>query len=86
MRQMQFESFRRIQAANYRHGQDWIAAFAGRTNFRDPETGKVYSLPSGYGSYCLDATSTHAIIGRDVKPGTWAGAPSEACARMLQPN
>jgi hypothetical protein len=89
MQQMQLRTFQALQARSYRTGQDWIATFAGNENLRDPATGKVCSVPYGYGSYCLDdrgATPT-VLMGADMAPAyPWAPRNAGACWRPDLPN
>jgi hypothetical protein len=69
VQQLQAQSFESIQARDLDTGQHAIAALGGDTLEGDPGSGTVYSLPYGYGGYCVDATGTTAILGAGVTPG-----------------
>ncbi len=84
MQQMQTATYEQIQKANYRTQQNWIAALGENVNMIDPITGKVYTLPDGYGNYCLDASGSEVLEGRDVELGRSVGN-SSPCSTMLQP-
>jgi hypothetical protein len=83
MQQMQKDAYDAIQAARYHDGQNWIATLGNEVNMQNPETGNVYSLPAGYGSYCLDASGQTALMGPDLKPGESIGHSSPQCQTVL---
>lgn len=83
IRRMQLRTFQAIQTRKIRTGQNWIATFGGNTNLRDPETGKYYTVPDGYGSYCLDDRGPTPVVlmGPDEVPGKAIGGA--VCQRRL---
>jgi hypothetical protein len=86
IRQMQFQAFQTIQAANLRMAQDWIATLANETYVQDPGTGISYLVPAGYDRYCLnDAHNEIFLGGPDLVPGRSVGSPSNICGTLLRP-
>jgi hypothetical protein len=85
MQQMQLQTFHALEAREYRTGQDWVATFGGNTNVRDPATGKYYTVPYGYRSYCLDGrgSTPMVLMGPDEAPGKSIGRA--VCQRRLVP-
>ena len=83
MQQMQNDTYGAIQAANYHNGLNWIATLGDKVNMQDPRTGKVYALPAGYGSYCMDASGNTALMGLDLKPGQSVSKSSAQCDTLL---
>ncbi len=78
MQQLQTRVYQSIQASSLDTGQHAIAALGGNNLEQDPGTGAVYSLPAGFGGYCLDTTGTTAVVGSGVTPGV------DGCATVLR--
>jgi hypothetical protein len=81
---MQSETYQAIEQAQYKTQRDWIAAFAGQTIVRNPNTGDEYSVPAGYSSYCLDAAGNTVLAGNDIHRGQWLTNASRSCETQLQ--
>src|SRR5579885_2117913 len=85
VQQMQQEAFERRQAQIVHDAEQWSAALRGEDLVRDPQTGKLYSVPHGYQQYCSGDYSLDPTIiasnGTDVMPGSWAG--KHVCARIM---
>jgi hypothetical protein len=78
MRQLQAQTYQAERAGSLMAGENAIAALGGNALEQDPSSGSEYSLPAGYGGYCLTATGTAAIVG-DVTRGV------DGCTTILRP-
>jgi hypothetical protein len=83
VQRMQLEAFERRQEAMVHDTRHWVAALAGEELVRDPETGKIYPVPYGYQTYCIDDNPLDPtiLLGNDISPGTWVG--NHVCKRRL---
>jgi hypothetical protein len=85
VQEMQQEAFERRQAQIVHDAEHWSAALRGDDIVRDPQTGKLYSVPHGYQQYCIDDNALDPTIiasnGTDVMPGSLAG--KHVCARIM---
>jgi len=78
MQQLQAQTYQTERTGSLTASENAIAALGGNALEQDPSTGGEYSLPAGYGGYCLSATGTMAIVG-NVTEGV------DGCTTILRP-
>lgn len=82
IQQMQYQTYETMRRANLHNAENWIATLGNQVNMQDPNTGKVYTVPAGASSYCLDDTGQAVLYGRDIARGQWVG--HHVCATPLK--